>query len=220
MIRLFLVSSLLGLGTVGWSKAQSFDLQCNSNSVPVYEQNDVPLAYGLNTYKFARIEYVGKPLSISIETKGFAFGDSDWDISPHSYGIKGSKEGNKLSFTINRTGYLVFRFQRNQDFAKRLVIFIEPPEVLPEVDLVDIVKTYHVDNTGAKNETEGIQKAFNDISGSGKILFFPDGLYKSFMLKIKSDSKIHLAKNARIIADASVLDSYRAKAGEGINRFF
>ena len=91
--------------------------------------------------------------------------------------------------------------------------------MLPEGELVDIVKTYKVDNTGTKNETEKIQHALNENSGSGKVLYFPDGVYKSFMLQIKSNSKIHLTKNSRIIADASNLDSYMAKDGVGINRF-
>ena len=218
-IQLILVTGLFVIGVFGFSHAQSFDLQCNGKTIKVNEQNDVPLSYGVNTYKYARVIWNGSPLSMEIEVSGFEFSNSDWDISPHSYGIKGTKKGDKLSFKINRTGYLVIRFKKDQDFTKRLVIFIEPPEVLPDGELVDIVKTYKVDNTGTKNETEKIQHALNENSGSGKVLYFPDGVYKSFMLQIKSNSKIHLAKNSRIIADASNLDSYMAKDGVGINRF-
>lgn len=217
-IRLIILICALSLGLISESQAESFSLKCNGKPVPVMEQNDVPLSYGLNTYKYARVEYSGVPLNLEITASGFEFNDADWDISPHSYGIKGTKKGNKLSFAINRTGYLVVRFKKNQDFAKRLVIFVEPPEKLPNGELVDAVKTYKIDNTGTKNETEKIQQALNEISGSGKVLYFPEGKYKSFMLQIKSNSRIHLAKNARIMADASVLDSYMAKNG-GINRF-
>lgn len=219
MIRVILLRGLFVFVTIGYSYAQSFDLQCNGKTIQVHEQNDVPLSYELNTYKYSRVTYTGSPLSMEVTTSGFEFSNSDWDISPHSYGIEGVKNGNKLSFTINRTGYLVLRFSLDHDFTKRLVIFVEAPEKLPEGELVDIVKKYKVDNRGSRNETEKIQHALNEISGSGKVLYFPDGTYKSFMVQIKSNSNIHLARNARIIADASKLDSYMALGGVGINRF-
>lgn len=218
-IHVCVLVGLLTIVTSSLSFAQSFELLCNGKSIQVNEQNDVPLTYGLNTYKFARVTYSGKPLSLEIATSGFEFSNTDWDISPHSYGLKGVRKGNKLSFTIDQIGYLVLRFSKDQDFTKRLVIFVEPPEVLPKGELVDIVKSYKIDPTGTKNETQKIQQALNEISGTDKVLYFPDGMYKSFMLQIKSDTRIHLAKNARIIADASNLDSYMASGGKGINRF-
>jgi hypothetical protein len=218
-IRFASLLVLFIFAVAGNSFSQSFKLQCNGEIIQVLEQNDVPLSYGLNTYKYARVEYNGEPLNMEITVSGFEFNNSDWEISPKSYGIEGAKTGNKLSFTISRTGYLVVRFKKNQDFTKRLVIFIEPPEQMPEGELVDIIKTYDVDNTGKINETEKIQKALNDISGSGKVLYFPDGLYKSFMLQIRSNSKIHLAKNSRIIADASSMQSYLNTDNAGTNRF-
>ncbi|MEQ9288024.1 MAG: glycosyl hydrolase family 28 protein [Cyclobacteriaceae bacterium] len=218
-IQLIIIAILFGLGPLGFSKAPYFKLQCNESPIQVMEQNDVPLAYGLNCYKYARVTYEGKPLALEVEALGFEFDDSDWDISPHSYGVVGEKQGNKLIVSINRVGYLVIRFSKDQDFTKRLVVFIEEPESLPEVELVDIVKTYKVDNSGAKNETAKIQRALDEIAGGDRVLYFPEGKYKTFMLRIKSDSKIHLAKNSRIIADASALDTYMADNGIGINRF-
>jgi len=218
-IQKILLAVLIVVSALSISDAQSFSLQCNGESIKVNEQNDVPLSYGLNTYKYARVTYTENPLQMEITASGFEFSNSDWDISPHSYEINGNKKRNKLSFKINRTGYLVVRFKKDQDFTKRLVIFVEAPEKLPEGELVDIVKAYNIDNTGVKNETEKIQTALNEISGSGKILYFPDGKYKSFMLQIKSNSKIHLAKNARIIADASSNKHYMPDDPKGINRF-
>ena len=101
--------------------------------IKVNEQNDVPLSHHLNSYKYARVTYEGKPLSLEIDAVGFEFDDSEWDISPHSYEIKGKKKEHKLSFTIDRIGYLVVRFSKDQDFTKRLVIFIEAPGVVPRL---------------------------------------------------------------------------------------
>jgi polygalacturonase len=156
---------------------------------------------------------------MEVDVEGFAFSDSEWDISPHSYGIKGVRSEDRLSFVIDRAGYLVLRFKKGQDFRKRLVIFAEEPEVLPRGVLVNVVDRYGVDLSGERNETERLQRALDEISGSGEMLYFPAGLYKSFMLQLRSDSRIHLAKGARIIADASSFEPYSDKDGFGVNRF-
>ena len=179
----------------------------------------MPHFYGMNSYKYARITYHGSPLQVEITVSGFDFTNEDWEISPKSYGIKGKKINQKLSFDVNRLGYVLVRFSKNQDFTKRLVLFIEAPEKIPEGELIDITENFEVDNTSNNNETEKIQKALNEISGNDKILFFPAGLYKTFKLEIKSNSKIHLHKNARLIADASSMDSYLNTDNAGTNRF-
>lgn len=217
MFYLFLFLIAFGIGFE--ASSQKFSLQCNENPVPVFEQNDVPLSYGLNTYKFARITYAGSPVKVEITAEDFDFSDSDWEISPKSYRITGTKNQIQLYFSIGRTGFLVVRFSKNQDFTKRLVLFIEPPEIAPEGEFVDLIQKYGVDNSGESNETEKIQKALDENSGSSKILFFPDGLYKTFQLKIKSNSKIHLSKNARIIADASAIEPYLNSDNAGTSRF-
>ncbi|MFT7036041.1 MAG: hypothetical protein ACJA2S_004568, partial [Cyclobacteriaceae bacterium] len=91
----FLMTSLLAFGLISLSHAQSFILRSNGKSIPVKEQNDVPLSYNLNCYKYSRVTYDGKPLSLEIEASGFDFDNSDWDISPHSYAIKGKRKGDK-----------------------------------------------------------------------------------------------------------------------------
>lgn len=219
MIRISICIIWFVFGAIDLAIAQSFELLCNKKTVQIHEQNDVPLSYGLNTYKFARVTYQGNPLKLEVAAHGFTVGHDDWDISPHSYGIKGVIKDGKLSFVIDRVGYVVLRFSKDQDFTKRLVIFVEAPDKLPKGELVDIVENYRVDHTGTQNETEKIQQALDEISGSGKVLYFPAGTYKTFMIQIKSDSRIHLDKNARIKADASEFDAYLARDGIGINRF-
>jgi hypothetical protein len=209
----------LFIGAKSESFAQNFQLKCNKQIIEVTEQNDMPISMELNSYKIARLSYNGLPLSINVTALDFDFIDSDWDISPHSYGIKGLKKNNELTFEINNIGYVVLRFSKDQNFKKRLVLLIEAPEVLPKGQIIDIVKTYGIDNSGFKNETLKIQKALDDISGSNKILFFPEGTYKTFNLSIKSNSHIDLAKNARIIADASKIEPYFAREGEKIDHF-
>ena len=154
----------------------TFQLMCNGTDIPVFEQNDVPLTYNLNTYKYSRVSYTGQVLKLELFVQGFQFSDLDWDISPHSYKIKGVRNGNVLSFEIDRTGYVVIRLSKDQDFSKRIVLFIEEAEELPDGEFVNIVDVYGIDKTGAKNETIKLQEALDNTSGSGKTPLLSCGL--------------------------------------------
>jgi len=217
LIKSILITILLGIGHS--SVAQTFSLTCNNEFVPVFEQNDVNPAFKLNSYKYSQLIFDGKPLEISISVKGFTVGANDWEISPKSYKVSGKFDNNILRFTVDRTGYFVIRFAKNQDFSKRLVIFVDAPYPMPKGEIVDITKTYCVDNSGKKNETKKIQKALNDISGKDAVLYFPAGIYSASMLQIKSNSKIHFAQNARLLANTSSINPYLDNNGEGTNRF-
>ena len=87
-----------------------------------------------------------------------------------------------------------------------MVLLFEIPEVVPD-KIVIIVDEYGIDNSGQINETSKIQMALNNISGSDKSLYFPPGKYKTNKLEFRSNSHIHLAKNARLIADEKYLIS-------------
>ena len=200
------------------TNAQSFEVYADNNLIKVNEQNDNPLDLGLSTYKFSRITYTGKPISINIKVTDFEFKENDWSISPKRYKIEGTKSGNSLSFSIDRLGYIVVIFRQNQDFTKRIVLLIEKPDQIPN-NIVDIIDIYGVDNSGHKNETKKIQRALDEISGSGKVLYFPPGTYKTFMLKFKSNSHIHLDKNARILADPTSLSPYISFEKSGLESF-
>ena len=200
------------------SEAQTFQVFANGNSVRVYEQNDVPLIHGLSSFKFARITFEGKPINIRVASSDFYFNASEWSISPKRYKIKADKFGNQLSFRMDRLGYIVIRFSQDQDFTKRLVLLFETPEVIPEKS-VNIVDEYGIDNSGQINETSKIQMALNNISGSEKVLYFPPGKYKTNKLEFRSNSHVHLSKNARIIADDKSLISYYSRDKTKINHF-
>ena len=199
-------------------KAQTFNVFADGNTVKVHQQNDVPLNHGLSSYKFARITFRGKPIQIRVASTDFYFNASEWSISPKRYKIKAYKSGNQLNFKMDRLGYVVIRFSQDQDFTKRLVLLFETPDVIPDKS-INIVDEYDIDNSGQINETSKIQMALNNISGSEKTLYFPPGKYKSNKLEFRSNSRIHLAKDARIIADDNSLASYYSKDIPNINHF-
>lgn len=203
---------------IGKIPAQTFRVKCNGETIPVFEQNDVSLSYGLSTYKYARLTYDGEPLNIEV-TADFNVAVNDWDIAPYSYGLNGVLSDKTLSFTLDRLGYVVIRFAKNQDFKKRIVLLVEEPEKIPKGEIVNLLDDYCIDNTGNSNETKRIQKALDDIAETDKILYFPDGVYKTSLLQIRSNSRIHLAKGARIIADPSSMEPYLNNDDAGTNRF-
>jgi hypothetical protein len=217
LIKSILITILLGIGQS--SIAQTFSLSCNNLPVPVVEQNDVDLSYQLNSYKYSQLVYDGKPLEITISANGFTVGANDWEISPKSYNVSGVLANNTLRFTIDRTGYFVIRFAKNQEFAKRLVLFVDAPYPIPAGKIIDITQKYCVDNSGKTNETKRIQKALNEISVTDATLYFPAGTYCTSMLRIKSNSKIHFGQGARLLADQSSIEPYLDNDAMGSNRF-
>lgn len=129
------------------------------------------------------------------------------EISPLSSDIPFTLTGNKLSFTISKPGYSLIRFN---DTIK-IFFFAEEPETIPESDVVDIVSKYGIDPTGISLETHKIQKALDEISGTGKTLYFPPGEYRSGQLRIRSDTKIYIPGGAVLNADSSSNLSYFSK---------
>lgn len=125
----------------------------------------------------------------------------EFEISPESYGIIGKQDGNAIHFTIERPGYVMIRINKDQ----RIFILADKIQKALDAETVSILN-YDVDNSGDKVETPLIQKALDEISGTGKILDFPAGIYKTGVLSIKSDSRIHLAPGAVIMGPDEISD--------------
>jgi polygalacturonase len=129
---------------------------------------------------------------------------SHFEISPLSRHIPFSFNGKEVSFTLNGPGHYVVRLN---DTIK-IFLFAERNISLKDMDLIDIVEKYKADHSGITNQTQVIQKALNDISGSGKVLFFPPGNYKTSQLRIYSNSKIYFSRGAVLEADTVSVKPY------------
>jgi polygalacturonase len=77
----------------------------------------------------------------------------------------------------------------------RLFIFADIPDTEPSSNVVNVTGL-GIDNKGVRIETASIQKALNDISGTGKTLLFPAGIYRSGSLSIPSNTNIYLCAGA------------------------
>ncbi|HLP74704.1 MAG TPA: glycosyl hydrolase family 28 protein [Bacteroidales bacterium] len=113
-------------------------------------------------------------------------------VSPGRFGIKAVAGKAVSSFVLPGPGYYAVRINGTQ----KLFIFADNFTDVPG-DTVN-VKLF----TGTLNPgeviTDKIQAAIDKVSGTGKTLFFPAGIYTTGSLSIPSNSKIWLADGALI----------------------
>lgn len=193
---------ILYLASAGQKPAE-FVLQTESGIIEVIK---------FKTYYYASFDLT-KPETLTLISGKLL---NSVEISPKSYAIKFHKEGNQISFRMEKPGYIMVRINETE----KVFLFAEKPEDLPEKEnVVDVVEKYLVDNTGKTNETVKIQRALNEISGTGKTLFFPKGTYQSGQLQIRSNSNIYLARGAVLKTDTSSIEPFRS-TDEVSNRRF
>ena len=147
------------------------------------------------TYYYAHFE-LRSPLPLTLSSTELI---DEFEIRPESYGIEGRKEGNSIQFNIDRPGYVMVKINKQH----RIFILADSPQENDALEAVSILD-YNVDNTGNELATAGLQKALDEISGTGKILEFPAGVYKTGRLSIKSNSKIHLTAGAILLGPDDV----------------
>jgi polygalacturonase len=192
----------ISLASAG-QKTAGFVLQTESGTIDVSK---------FKTYYFASFD-LSKPEMLTLISEKHL---KSAEISPKSYGIAFQKEGNQIQFRIEKPGYIMVRINESEN----VFLFAEKPEELPDAkNIVNLVEKYSVDNTGKTTETEKIQRAINEISGTGKTLYFPKGTYQSRQLQIRSNSNIYLARGAVLKTDTSAIEPYRSNDEVSNKRF-
>ena len=169
-------------------RSQDFTLQSGNREIFVSQYK---------TYYYAHIEW-RSALDLTLES---SIPIAEFEISPESAGIKGSRIGNSIRFTMDGPGYVMVRINRDH----RIFILADGMRKEPDADLVSILD-YDVDTTGDELVTANLQKALDEISGTGKVLDFPAGIYRTGTISIRSHSKIHLAPGAIIMGPEDVSD--------------
>jgi len=124
------------------------------------------------------------------------------EIRPIAYGIKPEVSGNTITFELDRPRYLVLFLNEYPSFySTGLMLFAEPPEKNPpklgDANVVNI-QDYNVDSTGKAVETEKINQAISDVSArdGGGVLFFPEGVYLTGTVMMKSNVKLYVGPGA------------------------
>lgn len=118
-------------------------------------------------------------------------------VSPAKYGINPSIRDNKLIFTLPNAGWYMLTVNDNE----KLFLLADSSEInIPEcmdnhvVSVLDFVE----DATGRTLQTKQLQASLDEASRTGKVLFFPKGIYLTGTLTIGSNTDIYLDEGALI----------------------
>lgn len=158
--------------------------------------------------KLADVSYAQLQCSDTVSVK-VSVGEeiTDYNISPHSYGIQAVSDGSTLSFSLEANQKVIV----NINELENLCLFANGEDKyinLLQGDNVTDVTQNGVSNDGKTLETERIQKLL-DAAGSseeGGVIYFPPGKYLTGSLRVGSNTVIYLAEGA-------VLKAYSNTAG-------
>ncbi|NQX60816.1 glycoside hydrolase family 28 protein [Paenibacillus qinlingensis] len=118
-------------------------------------------------------------------------------ISPLAFEIQGTVDGNKFTFDLHESRYLIVKINK----LKELVLIADPLEVsAPPASgqgIYHVVANYRADFTGKTLATSAIQEAINDASSAGGgVVYVPEGVFLIGNLILKSDVTLYLQGGA------------------------
>jgi len=157
--------------------------------------------------RFREISYVHFELNKDIDVKvNCTEKINEYEISPLSKKIEGRVNGNELSFRIPGPGYYVVKVNNKKylfllaDSSQDKTVTAKTPGILNVNDFLP----RHEENDIM---TTGLQSALDAASGSGKVLYFPAGIYCTGTLSVKSNTSVYLASGA-VIKGSENRDDY------------
>ncbi|WP_168120407.1 family 16 glycoside hydrolase [Paenibacillus sp. HB172176] len=172
-----------------YTASSVFSLKADNQTIPVISYKD--------DYDYAEFSFSG---TVSIEvTNNVPI--TSYSISPQAKNIEGTVSGNKLTFSLSSSTYVIVKIN---DQKKKIVIAADPLETnIPPSSGSGIYNVtaapYHADNTGASMASGAIQDAIDDAyQAGGGTVYVPAGVYKSGNLTLKSNVTFYLAGGAVI----------------------
>ena len=138
---------------------------------------------------------------------------SSYTISPHSYNVSASTNGQALSFSLSQPRKLILGINS----LEPLFLFADTPESNPpqlgQPNVVNVGTYAGVDTNGNTTCTAAIQSAIDAASSIGGVAFFPAGKYMTGTLKLKSNMTLYLAPGA-LIQGTHVTSDYPLDPGQ------
>jgi hypothetical protein len=127
-----------------------------------------------------------------------------YSIYPHAANIQGSQSKSQLSFTLQTPQYLIVQI----DNLTKLLILADPLEKDPPILGQPGVTNAQSLNLNSTDNTFMLQATIDQISLSGGgTLYFPDGVYPTGTLNLKSNVGIYLTGGA-VLLGSKQLTSY------------
>ncbi|MFB5761236.1 family 16 glycoside hydrolase [Paenibacillus medicaginis] len=173
-----------------YTASSVFSLKADNKAIPV-------ISY-LADYDYAQFSFSG---TVNIEVTA-SEPITSYSISPQAKNIKGTVNGNKLTFSLSSSTYVIVKIN---DWKKKMVIAADPLETdIPPSSGVGIYNVtaspYNADKTGTLMASDAIQQAIDDAhQAGGGVVFVPAGVYKSGNLTLKSNVTFYLAGGAVIV---------------------
>lgn len=159
-------------------------------------------------YSYAHLAYEG---TAEFSIKNLHGEITEYNLSPHSYGIEATLSGDTLSFSLEQkdSRYLVLRTYVD-DVRYELIVACDPKidyglEKLKEGNFVNVVEDLGFDNTGKTKLSRNnngkaagvLQDAINKLSDEGGgTLYFPKGTYSFVYLDARDQVTIYLDEGA------------------------
>ncbi|WP_246608387.1 S-layer homology domain-containing protein [Paenibacillus agaridevorans] len=202
--------------TVGPATIQNYPMPSIYTASSVYslkaDDQSVPVIHYKPEYDYAQFSFEG---TVTIEVTANE-PITSYSISPLAKNITGTVEGNKLTFTLSTSTYVIVDINEDPGekvdesdpakIRKRLVIAADPLETdIPDPtanNVYDVTAApYNADNTGATMASDAIQDAIDDAheAEGGGTVYIPAGVYKSGNLVLKSNVDFYLAGGAVIV---------------------
>ncbi|MBD2844802.1 S-layer homology domain-containing protein [Paenibacillus sp. IB182496] len=186
-----------------YTPSSVYTLKAGNESVPVIQYKP--------EYDYAQFSFDG---TVTIEITANE-PITSYSISPLAKNIQGTVDGNKLTFTLSSSTYVIVDINEDPNekvdesdpakIRKRLVIAADPLETnIPDPtadDVYDVTGApYNADYTGATITSDAIQAAIDDAhDAGGGIVYIPAGVYTSSNLTLKSNVDFYLAGGAVIV---------------------
>ena len=164
----------------------------------------VPAISCMPQYDYAEFSFSG---TVTIEVTARETITS-YTISPMAKNIAATVNGNKLTFTLSASTYVILKVND----LKKLVIAADPLETdIPASSGPGIYNVtgspYNADKTGASMATSAIQNAINDAhNAGGGIVYVPAGVYKCGNLTLTSNVTFYLAGGSVIVGTGNGAD--------------
>ncbi|MGG1555220.1 family 16 glycoside hydrolase [Paenibacillus ferrarius] len=173
-----------------YSPSSIYSLKADDESVPV-------ISY-LDDYDYAQFSFSGAVrIEVTVNQP-----ITSYSISPMAKNIEGTVNGNKLTFSLSSSTYVIVKIN---DLTKKIVIAADPLETdIPPstgAGIYNVTQSpYNADKTGTSLASGAIQRAIDDANqAGGGVVFVPAGVYKSGNLTLKSNVTFYLAGGAVIV---------------------
>lgn len=188
-----------------YTEASQYSLSVNGTHIAIIYNGYGDATTGTTTiYNYAHFSFSG---NITLEITA-SESISTFRISPQSLQVNGVANGNKLTFTLNQSKYLIVKINNLPD----LVIADDDLETdIPAASGTGIFNVlnapYNADASGNTVTTTSVQNAINDAnSAGGGIVYVPAGVYKCGNIILRSNVSVYLAGGAVLMATGDPAD--------------